>query len=45
MQGVGLFADLLGQVLVEQEDESLLADVERVRALARTSRAGASSRA
>jgi hypothetical protein len=29
---------LLG--LVEQEDESLLADVERVRALARKSRAG-----
>jgi hypothetical protein len=29
MQGVRLFADLLGQVLVEQEDESLLADVER----------------
>jgi hypothetical protein len=36
---------LLRQVLVEQEDESLLADVERVRELACTSRAGASSRA
>ena len=32
---VRLLGDLLGQVLVEQEDESLLADVERVRALAR----------
>src|SRR5213082_958274 len=31
---------LLGGVLVEQEDESLLEDVERVRALARAARAG-----
>ncbi len=38
---VRLLGDLLGRVLVEQEDESLLADVERVRALARESRAGA----
>jgi phosphoenolpyruvate carboxylase len=42
---VRLLGDLLGRVLVEQEDESLLADVERVRALARKSCAGASSRA
>ncbi len=39
---VRLLGDLLGQVLVEQEDESLLADVERVRALARAARGGAS---
>src|SRR5437870_3797374 len=38
---VRLLGDLLGRVLVEQEDESLLADVERVRAFARASRAGA----
>jgi phosphoenolpyruvate carboxylase len=38
---VRLLGDLLGRVLVEQEDESLLADVERVRALARASRGGA----
>ena len=37
---VRLLGDLLGRVLVEQEDESLLEDVERVRALARASRAG-----
>jgi phosphoenolpyruvate carboxylase len=38
---VRLLGDLLGRVLVEQEDESLLEDVERVRALARAARAGA----
>jgi phosphoenolpyruvate carboxylase len=38
---VRMLGDLLGQVLVEQEDESLLADVERVRALARAARGGA----
>jgi phosphoenolpyruvate carboxylase len=38
---VRMLGDLLGQVLVEQEDESLLADVERVRALARAARDGA----
>jgi phosphoenolpyruvate carboxylase len=38
---VRLLGDLLGRVLVEQEGESLLADVERVRALARASRGGA----
>src|SRR5438552_578830 len=38
---VRLLGDLLGRVLVEQEDETLLADVERVRALARDARAGA----
>ena len=38
---VRLLGDLLGQVLVEQEDASLLADVERVRALAREARGGA----
>jgi phosphoenolpyruvate carboxylase len=37
---VRLLGDLLGRVLVEQEDESLLEDVERVRALARAARAG-----
>src|SRR5579859_5435590 len=37
---VRLLGDLLGRVLVEQEDESLLADVERVRALARAARSG-----
>jgi phosphoenolpyruvate carboxylase len=36
-----MLGDLLGQVLVEQEDESLLGDVERVRALARAARGGA----
>jgi phosphoenolpyruvate carboxylase len=39
---VRMLGDLLGQVLVEQEDDSLLADVERVRALARAARGGAS---
>jgi phosphoenolpyruvate carboxylase len=38
---VRLLGDLLGRVLVEQEDESLLADVEHVRALARAARRGA----
>ncbi|HKI92671.1 MAG TPA: phosphoenolpyruvate carboxylase, partial [Gaiellaceae bacterium] len=38
---VRLLGDLLGRVLVEQEDASLLADVERVRALARDARGGA----
>src|SRR6059058_6553198 len=38
---VRLLGDLLGRMLVEQEDESLLDDVERVRALARAARAGA----
>jgi phosphoenolpyruvate carboxylase len=38
---VRMLGDLLGQVLVEQEDESLLVDVERVRALARAARGGA----
>jgi phosphoenolpyruvate carboxylase len=38
---VRMLGDLLGQVLVEQEDESLLADVERVRACARAARGGA----
>src|SRR5712691_2379274 len=38
---IRLLGDLLGQVLVEQEDESLLEDVERVRALARAFRSGA----
>src|SRR5439155_26289455 len=37
---VRLLGDLLGRVLVEQEAESLLEDVERVRALARAARAG-----
>jgi len=37
---VRLLGDLLGRVLVEQEDESLLQDVERVRAFARAARAG-----
>src|SRR5205085_11274251 len=37
---VRLLGDLLGRVLVEQEDASLLEDVERVRALARAARAG-----
>src|SRR5258708_31797732 len=36
---VRLLGDLLGGVLVEQEGESLLEDVERVRALARAARA------
>jgi len=38
---VRLLGDLLGRVLVEQEGEELLADVERVRALAREARGGA----
>src|SRR4051794_39553566 len=37
---VRLLGDLLGRVLIEQEGESLLEDVERVRALARAARAG-----
>ena len=37
---VRLLGDLLGRVLVEQEDETLLDDVERVRALARAARTG-----
>jgi phosphoenolpyruvate carboxylase len=37
---VRLLGDLLGRVLVEQEDESLLADVERIRALSRAARQG-----
>ena len=41
---VRMLGDLLGRVLVEQEDESLLADVERVRALARAARGGAPQR-
>jgi phosphoenolpyruvate carboxylase len=40
---VRLLGDLLGRILVEQEDESLLADVEHVRALARAARRGAGS--
>jgi phosphoenolpyruvate carboxylase len=39
---VRMLGGLLGQVLVEQEDDTLLADVERVRALARAARGGAS---
>jgi phosphoenolpyruvate carboxylase len=38
---VRLLGDLLGRVLVEQEDESLLEDVEHVRRLARAARGGA----
>src|SRR5947209_17237245 len=38
---VRMLGDLLGQMLVEQEDDSLLADVERIRALARSARGGA----
>ena len=38
---VRLLGDLLGRVLVEQEDETLLADVEHVRRLARGARGGA----
>jgi phosphoenolpyruvate carboxylase len=38
---VRLLGDLLGSVLVEQEGETLLADVEHVRALARAARRGA----
>src|SRR5690242_20719173 len=37
---VRLLGDLLGRVLVEQEDHSLLDDVERIRGLARAARAG-----
>jgi phosphoenolpyruvate carboxylase len=37
---VRLLGDLLGRVLVEQEDETLLADVEHVRGLARAARQG-----
>jgi phosphoenolpyruvate carboxylase len=37
---VRMLGDLLGHVLVEQEGASLLADVERVRQLARAARAG-----
>ena len=39
-RNVRLLGDLLGRVLVEQEDESLLADVERVRGLSRAARQG-----
>jgi len=39
---VRLLGDLLGRVLVEQEGEALLADEERIRALARDARAGGS---
>ena len=39
---VRLLGDLLGRVLVEQEGESLLEDVERLRAFARAARAGSS---
>ena len=38
---VRLLGDLLGRVLVEQEGDSLLADVEHVRALSRAARDGA----
>jgi phosphoenolpyruvate carboxylase len=38
---VRLLGDLLGRVLVEQEDGRLLEAVERVRALARAAREGA----
>lgn len=38
---VRLLGALLGRVLVEQEDQTLLDDVERVRGLARAARAGA----
>jgi phosphoenolpyruvate carboxylase len=38
---VRLLGDLLGRVLVEQEDEPLLDDVERIRSLARAARQGA----
>jgi phosphoenolpyruvate carboxylase len=38
---VRLLGDLLGRVLVEQEGQSLLDDVERVRSLAREARGGA----
>ena len=38
---IRLLGDLLGRVLVEQEDETLLADVEHVRRLARRARVGA----
>jgi phosphoenolpyruvate carboxylase len=38
---VRLLGTLLGRVLVEQEDQSLLDDVERVRSLARAARGGA----
>ena len=37
---VRLLGDTLGRVLVEQEDETLLADVEHMRALARAARQG-----
>ena len=37
---VRMLGELLGRVLVEQEGESLLADVERVRMLARSARTG-----
>jgi phosphoenolpyruvate carboxylase len=39
---VRLLGEILGRVLVEQEDESLLADVERVRLLSRDARSGGS---
>ena len=37
---VRLLGDVLGRVLVEQEDQTLLDDVERVRGLARAAREG-----
>ena len=42
---VRLLGDLLGQVLVEQEGEAVLAAEERIRALARDARAGGSREA
>jgi phosphoenolpyruvate carboxylase len=39
---VRLLGDTLGRVLVEQEDETLLADEERIRSLSRDARAGGS---
>jgi phosphoenolpyruvate carboxylase len=39
---VRLLGDTLGRVLVEQEDETLLADEERIRSLSREARAGGS---
>ncbi len=41
---VRLFGDVLGRVLVEQNGPGLLADVERIRALSRQARGGASRR-
>jgi phosphoenolpyruvate carboxylase len=39
---VRMLGEILGRVLVEQEDETLLEDVERVRLLSRAARAGGS---